>query len=94
MLGQRNYTAITWDMDTQDWAHPTDFDAIYELHEMLFNNTEEFKQSGHIVIQHEVNQVTALQVAPMSIDLALVRGYKVMTIGECLGDPQSNWYTV
>ncbi|KAG0352658.1 hypothetical protein BG005_007930 [Podila minutissima] len=94
MLGERNYTAVTWDMDTQDWAHPTDFDASYKLYETLFNNPEEIKQPGHIVLQHEVHQVTVLQVAPMAIDLALVRGYKVVTVGECLGNPRSNWYTV
>ncbi|KAG0284109.1 hypothetical protein BGZ96_011522 [Linnemannia gamsii] len=94
MLGQRNYTAVMWDMDTQDWAHPDDFNASYQLYEALFNKTEELGQPGHIVLQHEVNQVTALQVAPMAIDLALVSGYKVVTVGECLGDPKSNWYTV
>ncbi|KAF9085256.1 hypothetical protein BGX29_002088 [Mortierella sp. GBA35] len=94
MLGQRNYTVVTWDMDTQDWAHPADFDASYKLYETFLNNTEEMKQPGHIILQHEVNQVTALQVVPMAIDLALVRGYKVVTVGECLGDPRSNWYTV
>lgn len=66
----------------------------YKLYETLFNKTEELGQPGHIVLQHEVNQVTALQVAPMAIDLALVSGYKVVTVGECLGDPKSNWYTV
>ncbi|KAG0197493.1 chitin deacetylase [Mortierella sp. NVP41] len=90
----RNYTVVTWDMDTQDWAHPADFDASYKLYETFLNNTEEMKKPGHIILQHEVNQVTALQVVPMAIDLALVRGYKVVTVGECLGDPRSNWYTV
>ncbi|KAF9091968.1 hypothetical protein BGX23_004760 [Mortierella sp. AD031] len=74
--------------------YPADFDASYKLYETFLNNTEEMKQPGHIILQHEVNQVTALQVVPMAIDLALVRGYKVVTVGECLGDPRSNWYTV
>ncbi|KAG9061819.1 hypothetical protein KI688_006970 [Linnemannia hyalina] len=88
---QRNYTAVVWSQDTQDWAHPDDFNASYQLYEQLLNNTDNLGQPGHIVLQHEVNQVTALQVAPMAIDLALVRGYKVVTVGECLGDPKSNW---
>ncbi|KAF9128661.1 hypothetical protein BG015_004309 [Linnemannia schmuckeri] len=92
ILGQRNYTAVLWSQDTQDWAHPNDFDASYKLYETLFNNTETLEQPGHIVLQHEVNQVTALQVALMAIDLALVKGYKVVTVGECLGDPKNNWY--
>ncbi|KAF9904333.1 hypothetical protein EC991_002839 [Linnemannia zychae] len=94
LLGQRNYTAVLWDQDTQDWAHPTDFDASYKVYEAFLNNAEELGQPGHIILQHEVNQVTALQIAPMAIDLALVRGYKVVTVGECLGDPKNNWYTV
>lgn len=129
LLGQRNYTAVLWSQDTQDWARkciylytgqkkkykschwllthlhcvilecnnkhldPDDFSASYQLYEQLFNNTETLGQPGHIVLQHEVNQVTALQVAPMAIDLALVKGYRVVTVGECLGDPKSNWYT-
>ncbi|KAF8985079.1 hypothetical protein BGZ46_006041 [Entomortierella lignicola] len=94
MLGERNYTAVTWDTDTMDWAHPTDFQASYSVYQSLLNNTDGINQPGHIVLQHEVNQVTALQVAPMAIDLALIKGYKVVTVGECLGDPKSNWYTV
>ncbi|KAF9966710.1 hypothetical protein BGZ70_001545 [Mortierella alpina] len=92
ILGQRDYTAITWDTDTQDWAHPDNFEASFKVYESILNNSNELNQPGHIVLQHEVNQVTALQVAPMAIDLALVRGFKVVTVGECLGDPKSNWY--
>ncbi|KAF9972150.1 chitin deacetylase [Actinomortierella ambigua] len=92
ILGQLNYTAVIWDVDTNDWAHPTDFDASYKIYEALFNNTEDVKQPGHIVLNHETHMVTALRVAPMVIDLALVKGYKVVTVGECMGDPKSNWY--
>ncbi|KAG0005749.1 chitin deacetylase [Entomortierella chlamydospora] len=95
MLGERNYTtAVVWDTDTMDWSHPTDFQASYSVYESLLNNTDGINQPGHIVLEHEVNQVTALQLAPMAIDLALIKGYKVVTVGECLGDPQANWYTV
>ncbi|KAF9436876.1 hypothetical protein BGZ76_002718 [Entomortierella beljakovae] len=92
LLGSLNYTAVVWDTDTQDWAHPTDFDASYNVYDALFNNTNGINEPGHIVLQHEVNQVTALQVAPMAIDLALIKGYKVVTVGECLGVPKGSWY--
>ncbi|KAF9283570.1 hypothetical protein BGZ68_005257 [Mortierella alpina] len=88
VLGERDYTAVTWDTDTQDWAHPDNFEASFKVYETILNNSDEINQPGHIVLQHEVNQVTALQVAPMAIDLALVRGFKVVTVGECLGDPK------
>ncbi|KAF9349543.1 hypothetical protein BGX26_012177 [Mortierella sp. AD094] len=94
MLGERGYTAVVWDTDTLDWSHPTDFQASYSVYQSLLNDTDGINQPGHIVLQHEVNQVTALQVAPMAIDLALIKGYKVVTVGECLGDPKANWYTV
>ncbi|KAF9987901.1 hypothetical protein BGZ75_010309 [Mortierella antarctica] len=92
VLGERDYTAVTWDTDTQDWAHTDNFEASFKVYESILNNPNEITQPGHIVLQHEVNQVTALQVAPMAIDLALVRGFKVVTVGECLGDPSRNWY--
>ncbi|KAG9323732.1 hypothetical protein KVV02_006455 [Mortierella alpina] len=92
ILGERDYTVVTWDTDTQDWAHTANFEASFKVYESILNNPNEITQPGHIVLQHEVNQVTALQVAPMAIDLALVRGFKVVTVGECLGDPNKNWY--
>ncbi|KAF9160720.1 hypothetical protein DFQ26_005243, partial [Actinomortierella ambigua] len=90
ILGSMNYKVVYWDVDTNDWAHPEDFDASYKIYEALLNNPNDVKQPGHIALNHDPLQVTALTVAPMVIDLALVRGYKVVTVGECLGDPKSN----
>lgn len=47
---------------------------------------------GHIFLQHDINMKTALELAPRAIDLALKKGYKVVTVGTCLGDSPSKWY--
>ncbi|KAG0239166.1 chitin deacetylase [Actinomortierella wolfii] len=93
LLGERNYTVVGWDIDTQDWAHSDDAEASLKYYRTLFNNTEEINKPGHIVLQHEVYQTTSLHVAPVAIDLALINGYKVVTVGECIGDDKSNWYS-
>ncbi|KAF9162977.1 hypothetical protein DFQ26_003068 [Actinomortierella ambigua] len=92
ILHRLNYTAVSADVDTRDWVHPTDFEASYNVYKALFDNPRDITLPGHIVLNHETHRVTSLQVAPMAIDLAKVKGYKVVTVGECLGDPKSNWY--
>ncbi|KAF9439264.1 hypothetical protein BGZ76_007465 [Entomortierella beljakovae] len=91
-LGELNYKVIGWDYDTDDWRHPDDVAASLEVYETALEPHGALSQPGHIFLQHDTLQTTATQLGPEAVDYALSLGYRVVTVGECLGAPQSEWY--
>ncbi|KAG0311942.1 hypothetical protein BGZ99_009824 [Dissophora globulifera] len=92
VLGNLGYKVITWDVDTEDWQHPTNVNASFVHYTNTLGKSGENKKPGHIFLEHDVNHDTALLLAPKAIDYALSKGFKVVTVGTCLGVAQKNWY--
>ncbi len=46
----------------------------------------------HNVLQHETLRSTADTMVPFIINWAKSRNLRMVTLGTCLGDPESNWY--
>ncbi|KAF9940041.1 hypothetical protein BGZ65_008488 [Modicella reniformis] len=94
-LGSMGYKVINWDRDTQDWQHPDKVLTSLKVYEKSFKEAKALTNAGHIFLQHDTNRLTALELGPKAIDMALKLGYKVVTVGSCLGnnDPKS-WYRV
>ncbi|MCJ1363677.1 hypothetical protein MMC16_002786 [Acarospora aff. strigata] len=46
----------------------------------------------HLVIAHDIHQQTAYNLTQFMLGQLLAQGYKAVTVGQCLGDPQANWY--
>ncbi|KAF9432702.1 hypothetical protein BGZ76_010442 [Entomortierella beljakovae] len=90
-INDLGYKIVTWDRDTEDWEHPDDVATNFKVYTSSLTKSG-LKKPGHIFLQHDVNKATALTLAPKAIDLALKRKYKVVTVGECLGVPKSQWY--
>jgi hypothetical protein len=47
----------------------------------------------HIGLQHDPLASTAAELVPFLMQWAQQRNLKMVTLGECIGDPQENWYT-
>eukprot|EP00731_Ephydatia_muelleri_P008206 Em0004g544a len=47
---------------------------------------------SHIILQHETNDKTAQVMVPFIINWVKQRNLKMVTVGECIGDPKVNWY--
>ncbi|KAF2191086.1 carbohydrate esterase family 4 protein [Zopfia rhizophila CBS 207.26] len=43
-------------------------------------------------IAHDIHQQTAFNLTEYMLSTLTELGYKAVTVGECLGDPQENWY--
>ena len=71
---------------------PTNVTASYDLYVKVLGGAGAIKKNGHIFLEHDVHQDTALLLAPKAIDLALSKGFKVVAVGTCLGVSQENWY--
>jgi peptidoglycan/xylan/chitin deacetylase (PgdA/CDA1 family) len=87
MLAKLHYKIILWDVDPLDWQRQLD------------QSTRAYEESSadptvsHIVLNHDVHDTTVLELMPWVLDWVKRRGYRAVTVGECLGesDPRS-WY--
>ena len=68
--------AITWDIDTLDWQGPAD--------DVLIARAVEQPRAGSIVLQHDIQAVTA-RTAGAVLDGLLDRGFQLVTVRQLFG---------
>ncbi|KAL2110225.1 hypothetical protein VUR80DRAFT_1446 [Thermomyces stellatus] len=84
VLGELGYKVIHADLDTNDWR--ADMDASIDEFE------SGIAEGRSIVLAHEVHHATAEELVPAMISAVQEAGLEAVTVGECLGDPEDNWY--
>jgi peptidoglycan/xylan/chitin deacetylase (PgdA/CDA1 family) len=47
---------------------------------------------GHIILMHDVIEKTVTELTLQAIELVRSKGFRMVTVGECLGKPKSAWY--
>ncbi|KAM0200029.1 hypothetical protein ACHAPA_009653 [Fusarium lateritium] len=87
VLGQLGYKVVIADIDTNDWQFSSrgvegPLDAYYTG----------LRNGGSIVLMHDVHQNTVDNILPLIIQATVESGKRAVTVGECLGDPETNWY--
>jgi len=84
------YHTIIWDLDTDDYNN---LDAVsIQRSKALVDDAMKAGKSSWNGIQHDIHYQTVYTLTQYQIDKAKEKGYKLVTIGECLGDPEANWY--
>ncbi|KAF4996696.1 hypothetical protein FGRMN_4354 [Fusarium graminum] len=89
VLGQLGYKVIIADIDTNDWRYSS---GGVEPSLASFNSG--LSNGDSIVLMHDVHQNTVDNILPLIISQTLQSGKRAVTVGECLGDPEANWYRV
>ncbi|KAI1654538.1 carbohydrate esterase family 4 protein [Daldinia decipiens] len=90
-LGALGYHVIMYNIDTKDYKHNTEKDM--EVSIGLFKDAlREDGNGSYIVLAHDVREWTALKLLPAMIQTMYQRGYRAVTVGECLNDSEFNWY--
>ncbi|KAF9912966.1 hypothetical protein EC991_007580 [Linnemannia zychae] len=90
-LGSMNYNVVLWDFDTNDWRHPNDINkSMKPIHSAVDGG----KKGAHNILMHDIIEKTATTLTPRAIDHIRSKGYKMVTVGECLGKPKSAWYNM
>ncbi|KAI1847732.1 hypothetical protein JX266_006227 [Neoarthrinium moseri] len=85
------YHIIQFNLDSLDYKHQKK-----GLIQKSINKID--KQMGpngtgsYIVLNHDIHELTATSLVPAVIKFVKQRGYKAVTVGECLNDPKVNWY--
>jgi len=87
-LAELGYKIVEVDIDTQDWAEgPAG---------TIENSIEWYKGNltagGSLSLNHDPYQATADTFVPAIITYLATLGLKSVPAGECLGDPEANWY--
>lgn len=92
MMETLGYHIIDMNIDTKDYEN--DDAALIQISKDRFSKGLSTSPSNHdyITLAHDVHYQTVVNLTSYMIDLSLSRGYKLVTVGECLGDPKENWY--
>jgi peptidoglycan/xylan/chitin deacetylase (PgdA/CDA1 family) len=85
-LARLGYKVVLWDVDTMDWARNATFS------QRAYEDSSPAHDEPHIVLNHGVHDSTVNELVPFALEWARRRGYRVVTVGECLGLPERAWY--
>ncbi|KAF9360863.1 hypothetical protein BGX34_007463 [Mortierella sp. NVP85] len=89
-LSNMGYKIVLWSIDTNDWRRPDNVETSMRAYREALSQLDAHRR-GHIALQHDTYK-TALKLGPTAVKYAKEKGFKIVTVGECLGEPQSNWY--
>ncbi|KAH6670338.1 hypothetical protein F5X68DRAFT_141922 [Plectosphaerella plurivora] len=92
LMDTLGYHIINSNIDTKDY--------LYDSPDLISTARQRFtgsiaadpSQASYIVLAHDVHLQTVVNLTPFMIEEARARGYRLVTVGECLGDPSANWY--
>ncbi|KAI0880806.1 carbohydrate esterase family 4 protein [Annulohypoxylon maeteangense] len=85
------YHIILHDIDTRDYEN--DGENTIQKSVEIFNNAIRFDGNGsYIVRMQDTRQWTAMKLLPAVLESMEVRGYKGVTVGQCLDDAFFYWY--
>ncbi|KAH7048917.1 hypothetical protein BKA57DRAFT_513884 [Linnemannia elongata] len=88
-LGSHGYKVINWNLDTNDWQHPTN----YRVNLQAYKDALQRDTTGKtfISLQHDAEPMTAQVFSKLAIEYVLSKGFKIVPVGTCLGD-NDGWY--
>jgi len=87
-LAALGYHIINDDLDTYDWQMNLTAAKAYYIHGLEKNPAV----YGYNVLAHDIHAQTVRELVPYMVETLFARGYKPVTIGECLHDDPKNWY--
>lgn len=87
------YHVIYFDLDTEDYL--MDSPTLIQNSKNFFEgniSTSNPSNGNWLVIGHDIHNQTANNLTEYMVTTALAARWNLMPVGECLGDPASNWY--
>jgi peptidoglycan/xylan/chitin deacetylase (PgdA/CDA1 family) len=92
-LGSLGYHIVNWNIDTKDYM----YDDPWQIENAKQNFADALSggdpsTTSFISLAHDIKSQTVQSLAQYMIETARAKGYRLVTVGECLGEPASNWY--
>ncbi|KAI9592528.1 hypothetical protein BDF19DRAFT_451444 [Syncephalis fuscata] len=91
VLNDLNYKIIIWNVDTNDWKHPTDSDASFQSYFNAMKSAP--KDASFIGLQHDIHAATNAAYVERVVRYAESLGKKIVRMDECLGAPGTAYTT-
>ncbi|KAI8170065.1 hypothetical protein K4K49_005436 [Colletotrichum sp. SAR 10_70] len=88
-LNDLSYHVMDYNLDTKDWVD--NGVNSKQTYSGAVNGGNPASDS-FISLAHDIHTFTVNGFVQYMIDVAKAKGFEFTTIGECLGDPASNWY--
>jgi len=86
------YHIVSFDLDTQDYLHDTPA-TIGISKDIVANSINSASANDdRLAIMHDIHEQTVHSLTAYVLDVLAAKGFKTVTVGECLGDPAANWY--
>ncbi len=89
---QMGYHVVNFDVDTKDYLHQDAGDIGVAMETFSKALDDNAFGNSFLVLSHDTLLHTAESLVPYMLMEIKQRGYKAVTVGECLGDPVKNWY--
>ncbi|MCJ1448301.1 MAG: chitin deacetylase [Stictis urceolatum] len=90
-LKKLGYHRTYFDLDTQDYLNPLPT-QIQNSKNIVENYLAAAGVTGYLSIQHDIVEQSVHNLTTYYYDAIKAKGWKGVTVGECMNDPQINWY--
>jgi hypothetical protein len=91
-MQRMGYHVVNFDVDPKDYL----YQRPGEIQEAMDNFSGALNAGwwggSFLVLAHDSLPQTAEALVPHMLEEIRRRGYRAVTVGECLGDPRENWY--
>lgn len=93
-LATAGYHVIYFDLDTEDYLHNTDTGILVSEQDVTGNlsTANDPTVDNWLVIGHDIDMEEANVLTEFMLQTFTNAGFKLVTVGECLNDPSTNWY--
>lgn len=92
-LNSHGFKVVTWSVDTIDWRYQFNNTVSSSLEPLdSWEDTTVDPHVGPIVLMHSRIRNTAAITLPHLLDSFNARGFKFVSIAECLGYAADQWY--
>ncbi|KIX95030.1 uncharacterized protein Z520_09340 [Fonsecaea multimorphosa CBS 102226] len=85
------YHVISYAFDSGDWMTPNNLTAMTDRIDQVFQRPDE-QLNRMLLIQHDTIRTSAIELTKYVLDVISRRGWKAVTVGECLNDEPDRWY--
>ena len=76
VMDRFHYTAIEWEVDTNDWKAPR---TIAKVHDTILKDTH----AGSIILCHDIHEPT-IDAMPTTLDELMAKGFQFLTVSQMI----------
>lgn len=92
-LGELGYHVTYFDLDTEGYLHDSEeeIEVSRDIVDKAFGDIDSEEES-YLHIEHDTVYETVSTLVAYTIDALYDAGFTAVTLGQCLDDPDQNWY--